>query len=334
MQHFVPKTHISSAVKQLRVWITLAACVVAICCASQMVVYGFAAYTDVRWTEAKPAKKADRPLRVVAAQPSESSGVPIGGEGQTSENGGDGTVVGGVRGAAVDSAVVPFDPSRVKSATDRVLQRISGLACGIGVISTVVLCVLTLLGVVIAGGGSIPGVERATTAGVWSLVLAMLSLPWADLMPSMGLPGLFASYEHMSALLDHTGPTITSLSGAGLAGQWVVAPMVAMFVSLGVCLWFRAGVERGVIINSPSELDRAVEREVEQISRRGVTSSAPKAVGALNRAIGDEPVVAPASPVEHAIEQAAAMAGVGGGETLTKRRMPRGVVDSDYKRPI
>jgi hypothetical protein len=56
-----------------------------------------------------------------------------------------------------------------------------------------------------------------------------------------------------------------------------------------ICIWFRAGVERGVIVTTISELDEALEREMLEIRRRGVGNNGPRAVGALNRALGDTP---------------------------------------------
>src|SRR5205814_152574 len=118
--------------------------------------------------------------------------------------------------------------------------------------------------------------------------------------------------------------------------QWIVAPLIGAFAATGVALWFRAGVERGVIVLAPSELDRAVDREVEQIRKRGVTSAGPKAIGALNHAIGDGERRRPAavgtlSAVERALEDSEL---VGAGLSATGRRKPRGVVDEDFKRPI
>lgn len=350
MKPYVPKPHVSGAIRQLRGWVTLASAVVTLCCLTQMLVYGFAAYTDVRVAELRPVKSEKAPLRVVGAlsvpEPSEPRSAAAGhSDEHKPEHAAALPLPSQPTGLATETSpsAAAIDVNRVASPADHVMKRASGIASGVGVIACVVLSVLSLLGVVVAGGASIPGVERVTTAAVWALVVALLALPWHALMPSVGIPGVFADYSVLATMLDGGAAGGMSLTSVGMAAQWVLMPIVAMFACLGVCMWFRAGVERGVIITAPSELDRAVEREVEQISKRGVASSAPKAVGALNRAIGDE-VHGPeqaVSAVERAIESAAALVGshTGGGgaehETpITKRRIPRGIADEDYKRPI
>jgi hypothetical protein len=298
-----------------------------------MLVFMFAAYTEVRWTEVRaPKPERERVLKVV----SPAASVPVPAEAGVSEA----AVAGGVRSLAEKDA--PKPAARTLSAADGLMARISGLACGAGTLAAVCLCVLTALGVCVAGGGCVPGVERAVTAAVWSLVLALLCLPWSTIMPGLGLPGVLAPYTDMTRALEDG-----AMSSTALHAQWAAAPLVAMFAALGVGLWFRAGVERGVIVLSPSELDRAVEREVEAINRRGVASSTPKAVGALNRAIGEGVVAGaavvgglsvggPAAPAQgappgtlSAVERALADA-----PPPSATRAPRGVADADFKRPI
>lgn len=339
MKAFVPKPHVSGAVRQLRGWVTLASLVLAACCLTQMLVYGFAAYTDVRVAEIKPVKGDKTPLRVVGAMPMAEGLL----QDSKSDSGREPAAASQPTAVRADSGAssAAVDVNRVASPVDQMMRRASGVASGVGIISCVALAVLALLGVVVAGGASIPGVERLTTAAVWSLVLALIALPWHAMLPAMGVPGVFADYGALTAQLDGgAGVSVVSLSALGMAAQWVFMPVLAMFACMGVCLWFRAGVERGVIITAPSELDKAVEREVEQISKRGVASSAPKAVGALHRAIGEE-VRGPEqaiSAVERAIESAASLVGSHAGDNndtpITRRRIPRGIADEDYKRPI
>jgi len=319
---------VSAAVRQLRGWVTLCAVVLALSAGAQMLVFGFVQFTDVRFAEVRQVR-TDVPLRVVGAGASD----------------GRGEYAGGVR------ATVPETSSsvvRMPSETNGWLERTSTLACGAGVISAVMMALLTLMGVLVAGGACVPGVERVVTAGVWSMVLALVCIPWGTVAPGLGMPGVFVGYELMTAAVDRgmvAGHSFGTM--AGLA-QWVAAPMVTMFTALGVCLWFRAGVERGVIATSPSEFDRAVEREVQMIAKRGVVSGAPKALGALNRAIGDETAPPPHSPhapqtggVERAIHEAAALADSMArdtmshdGERAATGRRARAVADADFKRPI
>ena len=330
------KPHVSDAIRQLRSWVTIACTVLALCCAVQMLVYAFAAYTDARWDDVHTPRPADKTLRVVGATNNESAGAPT-----PSSN----EPTGGVRTNMAESSK-PAPLMRVKSIDDARMKRSSDFACAVGVIASVTLAMLTMLGVAVAGGGSVPGVERATTACVWSIVLGLLCLPWQRIMPGLGMPGIFGAYADMTGAIESKMLGGASAGGIALAMQWVGAPLVAMFAALGVAMWFRAGVERGIIITSPSELDRAVEREVGMIQKRGVASSTPKAVGALNQAFGsggtEEPDGrrgAPAgtlSAVERAMEEAAELAAIANhpAPDMPRRRIPRGVADGDFRRPI
>jgi len=244
---------------------------------------------------------------------------------------------------SADEKQKSVEVNRVRSTADLWMRRASDAAAGAGVISAFVLCVLTMLGVVVAAGGCVPGVEKATTGAVWSLILTLMCMPWQRIMPGLGVPGIFASYGDMTHLID-----TPSAGGASVAilAQWVGAPLIAMFASLGVGMWFRAGVERGVIITAPSELDRAVEREAGIIAKRGVATSAPKAIGALNHAIGagvmdSAPTGSRGAPAGtlSAIERELNERGLGsasgdGGVATKKRSSSRSVADEDFKRPI
>ena len=334
--HRAPQPHVSDAVRQLRMWVTIAATLLGVCCGVQTLTYCFAAFTDARFEEVR-AVKQDRPLRVVNSLSEQASG--------ESEPG----VVGGMRTAQIEGGKAAIEMTRVRGATDVVLKRASDIACGVGIISAVMLALLTMLGVAVAGGGSIPGVERVTTACVWSLVLGLMCVPWQRVMPGLGVPGIFAAYVDMTNIIDTHAIHGASAGSFALLMQWVAMPLVAMFTAMGVGLWFRAGVERGIIVTSPSQLDRAVEREVEMIQKRGVASTAPKSVGALNQAIGNTSgesssddlrrgaAAGTLSAVERALNEAAAIATSAAhpdDSGITRRRIPRTVADADFKRPI
>lgn len=345
----VPRPHVSEAIRQLRGWVSLAAGVLAVCCVVQMMVFAFAAYTESRWDDVKglgpqgfkvvgadvnsvvraPASM-DPTVKVAGPAKDEHAAVGIRGANETIAAGGKGVEV-----------------NRVRSAADVWMRRASGLAAGVGVLAAMCLCVLTMLGVAVAGGGCVPGVERATTAAVWAVILALVCLPWERLMPGLGVPGVFASYADMTGAID--GKTVEGVGVGAFAMmmQWVAAPCVAMFAALGVALWFRAGVEQGIIVLSPSEFDIAVAREAEMIQKRGVATSAPKAVGALNQAMGGMgamavaaamPRGAPAgtlSAVERSLEASGmSNASASGGGKIARGLVGGGVADGDFKRPI
>lgn len=416
--HYLPKPHVSQAVKQLRRWVTLCASVLALCCISQMLVFGFARYTDARWVEQRLGRVAPSPLTVVGGPEGPVASAPTATQIRTSAAipepaatasttvpattpetsepqhvellptsdghlplvGSDGLLSAGLPSGDAEpvkprqakpastvqqtpapepvrtaTSAAPSTPALIQggvratlaaepaptvkrslSATDAIMSRTSQFASATGVIAAVVLAVMCFLGAVVAGGSSVPGVERVVTASVWSVVLALLALPWTHVLPGLGVPGIFASYVQLCGAIDSMDAGAPIMGELGMLGQWIIGPVVAMFVSLGVILWFRAGVERGVIITSPSQLDRAVEREVDQISKRGVQASAPKSVGALHRAIGDgvgDDSPAHAIPVPAMAGAAAALSATHDGP-ITRVRAPRGVADDDFKRPI
>lgn len=327
----MPKPHISSAVRQLRGWVTLAAMLVVVSGITQALTFGFVHYTDVRTEELRPVPSSE--LTVV---------------GRPGQLKGPGTIVeipdaaaqaavGGLRTNALAKAHAP-EVNTALTGWDTMLHRASSLACSVGGLSALALLFLTTLGAVIGGGGGIPGVERLITATVWSMVLAAIALPLADILPSLPLPGVFASYEamtHRSGVWSSTG------TGAmGTIAQWAVAPLVASVAATMIAVWFRAGVARGIIITRMSELDELAEREMAMINKAGVRNAVGKSVGALNRALGEETPVIQTHPAEDAVDEATEIA-----SSLARDSGPRlnaagklvggrSTVDSAFKRLI
>src|SRR5690606_35028963 len=94
----------------------------------------------------------------------------------------------------------PVEFPRAASKRDAGLHILSDMAVTGGIIACVVLCMMTMLGVAIAGGASVPGVERATSAATWSMVLAAACIPWRDFLPNVPFAGVFSGYDAMAAL--------------------------------------------------------------------------------------------------------------------------------------
>lgn len=255
------------------------------CAAAQLLVFGFVHFTQVRYAANSPSNVQS--LSVVGAAPA-----PV--------------VAGPRREAAAPAAatespaesadsVVPIAP-RALSMWDPALHMASDSAVTIGVISTFSLMALTLLGVAVAAGNATPGVERATSAFAWSLVLGLSCVPWSDIFTSVPFPGVFGGYTTMT-WLSHSVD-----AGAGSVMElfclYLVAPLAVMGGSLLILYRFRAGVADGVIVTSVSELDERIERELTSIRNRGVQAAGvPRAVAALNRAIGDRPSEQPLAGV-------------------------------------
>jgi hypothetical protein len=258
-----PKPHVSAALAQLRHGVTLAAMVVCLCAVVQMLVFGFVHFTEVRW---------EKPRHTVSALTY--------------------SVVKSGDGAVPVAAAAPA--TRQLSQWEPTLNTASDLAVSVGVIATLVLAVMCALGVFIAGASAVPGVQHAVSAASWALLLALGGVPWRDIMPSIPFPGVFGDYLAMVATSDAV--TAGAGSQVKLYAVYLLAPLASLAGSIMVLARFRAGVAQGIIIQSVSELDERLEREMAGIRARGVAASAPRAVAALNTAIGDVPTAGPILP--------------------------------------
>jgi hypothetical protein len=294
-----PRQHVSAAILQLRRWVTIASSLVALCAVTQMFVFGFVHYTDVRWTKVQGSPDR-KPLKVVksalppASLPLEAPrpGEP-GTEVRPDVRVKDGRVVH-VEETEEQKAAAAVDANIVRSGTDSMLHTTSDLAVTIGMVATCVLALLTMLGTIVAGGGAVPGIERVVTAATWSIVLAVVCIPWLDIFPSVPIPGVFGGYEKMAAASDAV--RAAEKGGLVLAARYAVLPFIAMMCAACVGVWFRVGVERGIIVTSVSELEQLAEREMASINSQGVGGTQPRALGALYRAIGDTGEETPEPP--------------------------------------
>jgi hypothetical protein len=268
------KPHVSPALVQLRRWVTLAALMVCLCAAAQMLVFGFVHYTEVRWTFVE-AKAEAKPLKIV--KPDELAKAA---DGKQDLRAAAGRLL--PAGGAEDSGL---EVNRVLSETDSLLGKASTLAVTFGIVGACILCLLTMLGVAVAGGGAVPGVEKAVTACAWSVVLALVCLPWRDIMPSVPIPGVFGGYERMTEASEAV--LAAESGGSQLLARYVLLPGLAVVCGALVCVWFRNGVEQGVIVEGLSEAELAAEQEMTHIASSGVGGRQARAGGALSRTMGD-----------------------------------------------
>jgi hypothetical protein len=301
MAQYAPKHHVSAALASLQRGVSFAALLVCFCAVLQMLVFGFLHFTQVRYDKVEHAASVQA-LSVVGARDAQP---------------------------AHAATTEPPPPPRILSNWDPALHVVSDMAVTAGVIGTCMLAALTLLGVAVAGGGAVPGVDRVVSSCTWSLALALICIPWRDVLPSLPFPGVFSNYVTMAQLSDAVD------SGQSSAGQLLVLyllfPLAAMGGSLQALGRFRSGVAEGIIVTSVSELDERLEKEIAQIRARGVVASGtPRAVAALNEAIGDKPVEAPDPLPRRAPERPVKQ--VGGLAGLRARQVESD--DDEYKRPI
>lgn len=267
----------SAALAHLRFGVTVCAIALGIALGGQIAVWAAVYYTDARTTEVDAAKPA-APLKVVTSAPED--------EQKAKER---------VRKAVMEDEPVRADVNRAPGAADVLMRRLSALTQTTGVFAAVLLAVLMFQGVMLAGSAGVPGVEKAVTAATLSFVVLLLCLPLKGLMSELPFRGVFVSYE---TLVGEAEAFRSKLAGAqgplAFYGSHLLLPL-SLFVSVAVvALRFRSGVEAGIIVTSVSELDEKLEREVRAMKLGQLAM--PRAVGALNMAIGQSPGETP--PVE------------------------------------
>lgn len=289
--------HVSEALSQLRFGVTAAALAVAAAAIVQLLVVGFVHFTDVRWAEAKPVQ-IDRELGIVSPFTT--------GADQRKADSAKGTGEGlATLSSRADEAppvlprlrpkAEPVEANRVLTSWDQTLGDFSNLAVAVGIIAALTLGVLTLLGVAVAGGAAVPGVERAVSASVWATVLALLCVPWRDVLPTMPFAGVFSGYEALTSAA--AAVEAGRLAEATMLAQHVATPLLASIIALLVAVRFRAGVAEGVIVTSMSEAEQRLELELAEIRRMGVgTNLDSRGSASLRRTVLTQPEATPPPP--------------------------------------
>jgi hypothetical protein len=265
------RPHVSPALWQLRGWVTLAGATLVLCALAQVLLFCFVHFTDIRWTN---LRREDPAVRTVVVYANGQGGPPV--------------AMPAPKAPPVDAV----DLNRVKTPADSAMRVVSNLAVSLGLCAALTLAVLIALGVAICAGAAVPGVERVVMACFWSIVLAVATLPWAAFTSDALFPGTLAPWSRLTADAD-----AGRMGEIELLARYLVSPALAASLAAAVTAWFRSGVNKGIIITAVSELDERLHAEMQALADRGggaLGTSSVRAVGALNRAIGD--VQAAASP--------------------------------------
>ncbi|PHQ78860.1 MAG: hypothetical protein COB69_09105 [Phycisphaera sp.] len=308
------QNHIAQALVRLRRGVTICAAGVFVAALIQLFVFGFVHFTDVRFQTIQDPSPTQH--RTVVVTPTSN------------------TIEGESRGRialptltieeTVDlmSPKAAPDPNKVNSTAGVILKKISQGAIVVGIFSAVGLAVLTLLGAVVAGGASVPGVEKAVSACMWGLGLCVLALPWQDVFTSMPFAGVFASYQNMTAASD----------GATMPMQvlllFVGVPAAVMAGAMVTGLRFGSGVEHGIMANqAPPPMD-AVDREMAH-TRENLSTH--RQLGSVHNSFTGDTPAAPTESVGTISRQRST-------EPPARRRSPlsgsQNESQQDYKRPI
>lgn len=264
----------SAALQHLRLSISACSVALGIALAAQVGVWSMVHFTQVRTKQIDAAAAPD--LRVVQADESrpKASAAPD--------------------AAEPASRAAPADVNTVAGEGDLMLRAVAGATQTLGVIAALLLSLLMFQAMAVAGGGAVPGVERAVTAATLTHLIVMLCLPLGAVLPDVGFRGVFAPYATIVAQSDLFRAGGPGAPGAlAYYGKQFVLPAALIVGLIVVILRFRAGIEAGIIVTAVSELDERIEREI-RAARLGQLST-PRAVGALNAAMGDQHVMASAS---------------------------------------
>lgn len=282
---YSPRPHISTALQHLRFSVTAAAAALALCVAAQVVIWSIVHYTEARIVSLQPDTLGG-PLQVVKAAPAEK---PEAATKPASASGASAAVPKSEAPTSVATAADSgVDVNQVPSATDLRLRRASAITQSLGVVLALLFGALIFQGVTIAGGASIPGVEKAVTAGTWSLIIVLACLPIAAVLPTLPFHGIFTSYDQMVRASEAYRAGAPGAPGwFGFFGANFIMP-VLMILAIGLVVWrFRSGVEAGVIVTNMSQLDEKLEREIRALKLGQLAT--PRALGALNAALGSAP---------------------------------------------
>lgn len=271
------KPHVSAALAQLSHGVTTSGLIVAACAIIQLLVFGFVHFTQVRYVEHQ-STASTQPLSVVGAPAAAVAGPKTESTGELAA-----------------AAAEPPPAPRSLSGWDPAMHIASDIAVVAGVIACLSMGMLCLLGVAIAAGQTVPGVEKAASACSWALALGLIAIPWSDIFASMPFPGVFSGYPYMAWLSEMVDAG--ARTKAELLSLYLLMPLAALGASFLIIVRFRAGVAEGIIVTSVSELDERIEREMAAIRNKGVQGGGvSRAVAALNHAIGDKPGETPVVP--------------------------------------
>lgn len=274
------QNHIAAALTRLKRGVMLCAAGVFVAALIQLFVFGFVHFTDVRYQTLADPNPTEH--RTVVVTPTSTGGVRA--ERPKAE----------LPAPTIEEVVASMTPrsipdvNRVTTTTDVILMRISQGAIIVGIFSAVGLAVLTTLGAIVAGGASVPGVEKAISACMWGLCLCLLALPWKDVFASMPFGGVFTGYGNMVAASEGATKTMQ------LMLVFVGIPAAAMAGAMVTGLRFGSGVERGILMHQAAPPMDAVDRAMAE-SRENLSTN--RHIGAVTNSFAGDTEAAPTESV-------------------------------------
>ena len=238
--------YVSVSLARLRRGVTLCCWIVGLAATLQTLVFCVAAFMDLRYQVLQ-----DKTPVTLIVSPGEA--------GHTQAN-------PPPRGAPEPEAK-PVDPNRVRTKNDRVMEQTSTLAYGAGMIGIVLLLPMLIMGALLTAGSATPGVERTVSAFMWALVVAVMILPFGELL---GLPwreGALVSYSVMTQEVDLVRGGDDHGWGTPLFyARFALLPLTCVVGMTLVGLGFSSGVSAGIMPKEDVRLDPTLEREAANIT--------------------------------------------------------------------
>lgn len=260
--------HFAAALKQMRTGVTVCCWLIGLALATQLVAWSFVTFTESRWETFEAKTDANHPAVVTPEQIRRQS----------------------LQSAAPDDPdVVRVEVNHQRSKFDHSLQAVANVSAAAGTMAALALLPFLALGVVLAAGSATTGVERASGAFVWAVVIVMLVLPWSKVFDAVPFAGLFPNYATMAGEVDFskygkTAPgSIHSPTSTGVLfyGRYLVLPLACAAGIAAVGLRFRAGVEAGLLPKEDLRLDPTLEKEISTIKSGSLVGGGGRMAGAL-----------------------------------------------------
>jgi len=281
--------HFAIALKELRTGVTVCCWLIGVALLVQVIAWSLLSFTDIRY-DVYQAKASGDQSQVLTAEEIRRQAV---------------------RDATTgDEGVVTADVNRQLSKADRILGMLTSLAGAVGTMGVLALLPLLGLGVILAAGTATAGVEKASGAFVWAVVLVILAVPWGSFFTAVPFDGLFTDYGAMTHdttqwRLGIVAGEEASPTGRGVLffGRWLVLPLAGVAGIAAIGLRFRSGVEAGLIPKEDLRLDPELEREVARIKATSLVGGG-RTAGALRNTMGngdagdeeDKPATKPPPP--------------------------------------
>jgi len=261
---FDPKPHMSQALAHLRFSVQLCALALGLALAANIGVWAMVHFTEARWSQETVQVETTPPPRVV-----------------------DGGAVSRTGKEIVQRTAVVDEVRRVPSTTEVTLRDTWRLSAWIGCIAALALAIVTLEGVIVGAGASIPGIEKSVTAGTWAIIVALLCLPMQSLMPAFPFDGVFGSYELMADVSEAIKASEEGAPGQlGVILQRFFLPVACIAFAAFVAIRFSSGIEAGILARSEGEAELLLMEEMER--SRKTSAQQGRAQGALSMTIQND----------------------------------------------